>query len=105
MGDSSASRVREGQSSPFPSICHFPGVNMAERRTSHLQTLITLLDVTLGLMLISCVSFTPPSRGVVIDDIPLGSPAQKAGLQRGDVIHEINHQVIDSIQDYERARL
>ena len=32
-----------------------------------------------------------------------GSPAEQAGLQRGDVIQEINRQTITGVKDYETA--
>jgi serine protease Do len=32
-----------------------------------------------------------------------GSPAEQAGLQRGDVIQEINRQPVNSVKEYEAA--
>ncbi len=43
------------------------------------------------------------SSGVLIADIEPGSPADKAGLQRQDIILEINKQKITSIGDYHKA--
>jgi serine protease Do len=45
-----------------------------------------------------------PSKtsGVVISHVEPGSPAEAAGLQRGDVIQEVNHEVIKTIDDYQR---
>ena len=31
------------------------------------------------------------------------SAAESAGLQRGDVIQEVNHEVIKSLEDYQKA--
>jgi serine protease Do len=44
----------------------------------------------------------PDVNGVVITDVPDGSPAADAGLQRGDVIEEINRRKVNSISDYRR---
>ena len=41
--------------------------------------------------------------GVVVTDIRAGSQAEKAGLVQGDVIREINHQPIQSSQDFRQV--
>lgn len=43
------------------------------------------------------------TAGVVVAHVQAGSPAEQAGLQRGDVIQEINRQVITGVKDYEAA--
>ena len=43
------------------------------------------------------------TEGVVVARVEEEGPAAEAGLQRGDVIREINRQRIRSAQDYERA--
>ena len=43
------------------------------------------------------------TEGVVVTAVALGSPAEQAGLARGDVIREVNHQPISSLQDYYQA--
>jgi serine protease Do len=45
-----------------------------------------------------------PSKttGVVINHVEPGSPAESAGLQRGDVIQEVNHETIKGLEDYQR---
>ncbi len=42
----------------------------------------------------------PDERGVVIARIEPGSPAQRAGLRRGDVIEEIERKPVNSLQDF-----
>ena len=42
------------------------------------------------------------SSGVVVTDIDPESPAERAGLQKGDVIHEINRKPIKDVKDFER---
>jgi len=41
--------------------------------------------------------------GLVITSVKPGSPAEEAGLQRGDVIAEINRRPVRNRADYERA--
>ena len=41
-----------------------------------------------------------PADGVLVESIESGSKAETAGVQSGDVIKEINHQTIKSVQDY-----
>ncbi len=40
--------------------------------------------------------------GVVVTDIDAESPAERAGLRRGDVIREINRKPVKDVQDFER---
>jgi serine protease Do len=46
-----------------------------------------------------------PSKttGVVINAVAAGSPAEEAGIQRGDVIQEVNHEVVKNLDDYQKA--
>lgn len=41
--------------------------------------------------------------GVIVSDVKTGSPAYRAGLKRGDVILEINAQVVNSVADFRSA--
>jgi len=43
------------------------------------------------------------TSGVVVSSVEAGSAAESAGLQRGDVIQEVNHEVIKSLEDYQKA--
>jgi S1-C subfamily serine protease len=68
---------------------------MAHRRQQHSTTLI-LVAVFILIVLISCtppvVDYAAPGVGVVFDehvqvvDIDAGSPAEQAGLQKGDIL-------------------
>ena len=40
------------------------------------------------------------STGVLINKVEPGSAAEMAGVQQGDVIQEVNHQVVKSLEDY-----
>jgi serine protease Do len=40
---------------------------------------------------------------VVVSSVEAGSAAESAGLQRGDVIQEVNHEVVKSLEDYQKA--
>jgi len=44
----------------------------------------------------------PDTRGVVITEVADGSPASDAGLQRGDVIEQVNRQPVSNVADYQR---
>ena len=41
-------------------------------------------------------------KGVVVTSVASGSPADEAGLERGDVIEQINRQPVNSVSDYQR---
>jgi serine protease Do len=41
-------------------------------------------------------------KGVVISGIENGSPASDAGLQRGDLIQEIEHELVETLDDYKK---
>ena len=43
------------------------------------------------------------TKGVVINHVEPGSPAEAAGLLRGDVVQEVNHSVIRDLDDYQKA--
>jgi serine protease Do len=43
------------------------------------------------------------TQGVVVTDVSDGTPASDAGLQRGDVIQEVNHQPVRNVGDLNRA--
>ena len=49
------------------------------------------------------LNIAPKTTGVVVAHVQAGSPAEQAGLQRGDVIQEINRQAITGVKDYEAA--
>jgi serine protease Do len=40
------------------------------------------------------------SEGVLISNVKSGSPAAEAGLRRGDIIHEMEHQAVRSVESY-----
>ncbi len=44
----------------------------------------------------------PGTNGVVVTDVAQDSPASDAGLQRGDVIEQVNRQPVNNVSDYQR---
>ena len=40
--------------------------------------------------------------GVVVNEVKPGSAAEAAGLQQGDIIQEVNREVVKSLADYQR---
>ncbi len=49
------------------------------------------------------LSLPADAKGVVIDSVPADSAAASAGLQRGDVIQEVNRKPVNSVAEYEQA--
>jgi S1-C subfamily serine protease len=45
----------------------------------------------------------PNTQGVVVTDVSPSSEAASAGLHKGDVIQEVNHQSVKNTSDFERA--
>ena len=45
----------------------------------------------------------PSTKGVIVTDVEVGSPADEAGFMKYDVILEINRQTIDDMSDYRRV--
>ena len=45
----------------------------------------------------------PETKGVVVAGVEPGSVAEDAGLQRGDVILEVNRKTVESLADYRKA--
>ena len=45
----------------------------------------------------------PRTKGVVVAGVEPGSPGDDAGLQRGDVIMEVNREPVDSVASYRKA--
>jgi serine protease Do len=43
------------------------------------------------------------SKGLVVTNVEEGSPADEAGLRRGDVIVEVNQKKVDNLRDYRAA--
>ncbi len=49
------------------------------------------------------LKLTPSTKGVVVDEVSPDSRAADAGLRRGDVIQEANHQPVKSVDDFRGA--
>ena len=45
----------------------------------------------------------PRNAIVVVTSVESGGSAEAAGLQRGDVIQEVNHEVVKTLEDYQKA--
>ena len=43
------------------------------------------------------------TKGVVVTDIDPSSPVADSGLRQGDVIQEVNHQLVTNVTDFDRA--
>ncbi|HEV2299888.1 MAG TPA: DegQ family serine endoprotease [Candidatus Acidoferrales bacterium] len=53
--------------------------------------------------ILSQLNLPAGTRGVVVDSVDQSSPAAEAGLQRGDVIQEVNHKPVDNMAQYRAA--
>lgn len=58
-----------------------------------------------GLDAATMSQFNIPAKmtGVVVTSVESGGAAEAAGLQRGDVIQEVNHEVVKTLDDYQKA--
>ena len=58
-----------------------------------------------GLDAATMSQFNVPAKmtGVVVTSVENGGAAEAAGLQRGDVIQEVNHEVVKTLEDYQKA--
>src|SRR5262249_22532764 len=45
----------------------------------------------------------PDATGVLISDVDPGTAAEEAGLQRGDVVQEVNHKSVTNIDQFRNA--
>ena len=67
------------------------------------NVLASLRVQTLDAAMMSQLNIPSKTTGVVVNSVETGSAAESAGLQRGDVIQEVNHEVIKSLEDYQKA--
>ena len=75
----------------------------AEPRKAPLNVLSDLLVKVLDEESRTQFNIGAKTVGVVVAHVQAGSPAEQAGLQRGDVIQEINRQAISGPKDYDAA--
>ncbi len=84
---------REPAGSPTPADTEKPPDNVLA------SLKVQVLDAAMR----SQLNISPKTTGVAIQQVEAGSPAEAAGLQRGDVIQEINREVVKSLDDYKKA--
>jgi serine protease Do len=56
-------------------------------------------------LLMSQLNIPARTTGVVITSVDPGGQAEAAGLQRGDVIQEVNHEPVKTLDDYQKAAM
>ena len=66
------------------------------------NVLASLRVQTLDNALMSQLNISTKMAGVVITSVEPGGQAEAAGLQRGDVIQEVNHEPIKTLGDYQK---
>ena len=62
---------------------------------------LTVQDITPELA--QQLGLRPDEQGVIISDVQAETPAAEAGLHRGDVVKEVNHQGIHNLNEYNQA--
>jgi serine protease Do len=67
------------------------------------NVLASLRVQTLDNALMSQLNIPSKTTGVVITSVEQGGQAEAAGLQRGDVIQEVNHETVKTLEDYQKA--
>lgn len=80
-----------------------PSAPAAEAPRPPDNVLASLRVQALDAALMSQFNIPAKTTGVLVNQVEAGSPAEAAGLQRGDVIQEINHETIKSLEDYHSA--
>jgi serine protease Do len=84
---------REPATAPTPADTEKPPDNV----------LASLKVQALDAALRSQLNISSKTAGVAIQHVEAGSAAEAAGLQRGDVIQEVNRETIKSLEDYKKA--
>ncbi len=67
------------------------------------NVLASLRVQTLDNAMMSQLNISAKTTGVVITSVEPGGQAEAAGLQRGDVIQEVNHEPVKNLEDYQKA--
>ena len=67
------------------------------------NVLAALKVQALDAAVMSQLNIPAKTTGVVISAVATGTSAEEAGLQRGDVIQEINHEVVKNLEEYQKA--
>jgi hypothetical protein len=78
-------------------ICNEPKLNFTKTKQPESQKVS--FKVTLGIM----PDYTFEGKGLRVDNVNDGKPAEKAGLKAGDIIMQIGSIKIDNIYDYMKA--
>ena len=67
------------------------------------NVLASLKVQTLDNATMSQFNIPAKTTGVIVSAVEPGGAAEAAGIQRGDVIQEVNHEVVKSLEDYQAA--
>jgi serine protease Do len=77
-----------------------PGTNAEGPAENSPMKSVQVDDLTNGIR--QQLGLNPDVKGVVVTEVPDGSPASEAGLQRGDVIEQVNRHPVNSVAEYDR---
>ena len=67
------------------------------------NVLASLRVQSLDNAMMSQLNIPAKTAGVVVSSVEPGGPAEAAGIQRGDVIQEVNHEVVKTLDEYQKA--
>jgi serine protease Do len=67
------------------------------------NVLASLRVQSLDNAMMSQLNIPAKTTGVVVSSVEPGGAAEAAGIQRGDVIQEVNHETVKSLDDYQKA--
>lgn len=73
-----------------------------EEQQPELSTLGGLYVTELTGPIAKQLGISPSERGVVVTEVEVGSPAQEAGVKKGDIIQEINRERVTSLDNWKR---
>jgi serine protease Do len=99
--------LRDGQSRDVAvKLGELPGKSTEEEETGTSESNKPVLGVSVTDLtpdIARQLGLRPDSKGVVVAEVVPGAPAAEAGLQRGDVIQEVNRKPVNSVADFQKA--
>ncbi len=88
---------------PFPSDEERASLGNNNNKESSEGVLLGVSVESLTPEVASELKLSPQAKGVVVDEVSSSSAAAEAGLQRGDVIQEVNHRPVATASDFRQA--
>jgi serine protease Do len=80
-----------------------PGAPPGESAKPPDNVLAALRVQPLDAATLSQMNLPAKTTGVLVNHVEAGSSAEAAGIQRGDVIQEVNHETVKTLEDFQKA--